>query len=93
MVTLNYQREALEEANSNTEVFKIMSMAGKALKKTHNDLDIDKVEEVMDEVREQQQIAKEISQVISDPRTFGEDVDEDELLKVGFKYTFLFVKD
>ena len=84
MMTLQFQREALEDANSNTEVFKIMSIAGKALKKTHDNLDIDKVEEVMDEVKEQQQIAKEISSVISDPRAFGQDVDEDDLLKVCF---------
>lgn len=49
-MTLQYQKEALENASANTTVFKIMSDAGKALKKTHNNLDIDKVEEVMDEV-------------------------------------------
>lgn len=37
----------------------------------------------MDEVREQQQIAEEISQVISNPIGFGQDVDEDELLKAS----------
>jgi charged multivesicular body protein 4 len=36
----------------------------------------------MDEVREQQQIAEEISNVISNPIAFGQDVDEDDLLKV-----------
>ena len=35
----------------------------------------------MDEVREQQQIADEISQVISNPIGFGQEVDEDDLLK------------
>ena len=35
----------------------------------------------MDEVREQQQIAEEISNVISNPIAFGQDVDEDELMK------------
>ena len=36
----------------------------------------------MDEVKEQQQIAEEISNAISHPIGFGHDVDEDELLKV-----------
>lgn len=35
----------------------------------------------MDEVREQQQIAEEIGNVISNPIGFGQDVDEDELMK------------
>jgi charged multivesicular body protein 4 len=59
-----------------------MGHAAKALKQTHNNMDIDKVEDLMDEVREQQQIAEEISQVISNPIGFGQEVDEDELMKV-----------
>jgi protein c20orf178 homolog, putative len=37
----------------------------------------------MDEVREQQQVADEISNVISNPIGFGQEVDDDELLKVS----------
>jgi hypothetical protein len=81
LTTIEYQREALENANTNTEVLKIMGHAAKALKQTHNNMDIDKVEDLMDEVREQQQIAEEISNVISNPIAFGQDVDEDDLLK------------
>ncbi|CAG2123076.1 unnamed protein product, partial [Medioppia subpectinata] len=58
-----------------------MGHAAKALKQTHNNMDIDKVEDLMDEVREQQQIAEEISSVISNPIGFGQEVDEDDLLK------------
>lgn len=58
-----------------------MNLAGKALKGVHNNMDIDKVEDLMDEVREQQQIADEISQVISNPIGFGQETDEDELMK------------
>lgn len=58
-----------------------MGSAAKALKQAHNNMDVDKVEDLMDEVREQQQIADEISQVISNPIGFGQDVDEDELMK------------
>jgi len=81
LTTIEYQREALENANTNTEVLKIMGHAAKALKQTHNNMDIDKVEDLMDEVREQQQIAEEISSVISNPIGFGQEVDEDELMK------------
>jgi len=81
LTTIEYQREALENANTNTEVLKIMGTAAKALKGAHNNMDIDKVEDLMDEVREQQQIAEEISNVISNPIAFGQDVDEDELMK------------
>lgn len=71
----------MENANTNTEVLKIMGGAAKALKAAHNNMDVDKVEDLMDEVREQQQIAEEISNVISNPIGFGQDVDEDELMK------------
>jgi len=81
LTTIEYQREALENANTNTEVLKIMGHAAKALKQTHNNMDIDKVEDLMDEVREQQQIAEEIGSVISNPIGFGQEVDEDELMK------------
>lgn len=59
-----------------------MGTAAQALKGAHNNMDIDKVEDLMDDVREQQQIAEEISNVISNPIGFGQDVDDDELLKV-----------
>lgn len=81
LTTIEYQREALENANTNTEVLKIMGSAAKALKVAHNDMDIDKVEDLMDEVREQQQIADEISNVISNPIAFDSGVDEDDLMK------------
>jgi len=81
LMTLQNQRQALEDAKANTDIFNVMREAGRALKNTHKDLDIDKVEELVDEIKEQQQIANEISQVISDPRGFGLDADEDELLK------------
>lgn len=85
-MTLQNQRQALEDAKANTDIFNVMRDAGRALKNTHKDLDIDKVEELMDEVKEQQQIANEISSVISDPRAFGHEEDEDELLAVSLPF-------
>ncbi|XP_064466784.1 charged multivesicular body protein 4b-like [Ornithodoros turicata] len=81
LTTIEYQREALENANTNTEVLKIMSLAAKALKNAHEDMDVDKVHDLMDEVQEQQEIANEISEAISNPVGFGVDVDEDELME------------
>jgi len=77
--TIEFQREALENANTNTEVLKIMGYAAKALQSAHHNMDVDKVHDLMDDVAEQQEIAKEISEAISHPVGFGNDVDEDEL--------------
>ncbi|CAN8000737.1 unnamed protein product [Ixodes pacificus] len=76
LTTIEFQREALENANTNTEVLKIMGLAAKALKNAHENMDVDKVHDLMDEVQEQQEIANEISEAISNPVGFGTDVDE-----------------
>jgi len=78
--TIELQREALENASTNTEVLKAMHTASKSLKAAHNDLDVDKIADLMDDIQEQQDIATEISDAISNPVGFGADVDEDELL-------------
>ncbi|XP_022073951.1 charged multivesicular body protein 4b [Acanthochromis polyacanthus] len=78
--TIEFQREALENANTNTEVLKNMGFAAKAMKAAHANMDIDKVDDLMDEITEQQEVAQEISDVISRPIGFGEDYDEDELM-------------
>ncbi|XP_023715889.2 charged multivesicular body protein 4b [Cryptotermes secundus] len=41
--------------------------------------DVDQVHDMMDDIAEQQDVAKEISEAISNPVAFGQDVDEDEL--------------
>lgn len=81
LTTLEYQREALENANTNTEVLKTMGIAAKAFKNANLELDIDKVQDLKDEIQEQQDLANEISNVISSPIGFGEQVDDDDLLK------------
>jgi len=78
--TIEFQREALENANTNTEVLSVMNIAAKALKGAHKNMDVDDVHEMMDEVAEQQEIANEISEAISNPVGFGGDVDEDDLM-------------
>lgn len=79
LTKIEYQREALENANTNTEVVKMMALAVQILKAVN--VDVDKVRAIMDDAREQLQLAEEISQIISNPIGFGQEVDEDELMK------------
>ncbi|KAF7993170.1 hypothetical protein HCN44_006230 [Aphidius gifuensis] len=79
--TIEMQREALESANTNTTVLQTMKNAADALKSAHQHMDVDQVHDMMDEIAEQQDVAKEISDAISNPVAFGNDIDEDELEK------------
>lgn len=38
--------------------------------------DVDKVHDMMDDIAEQQDVAREISEAISNPVAFGQDIDE-----------------
>ncbi|XP_032875467.1 charged multivesicular body protein 4b-like [Amblyraja radiata] len=78
--TIEFQREALENANTNTEVLKSMGYAAKAMKTAHEHMDLDKIDEMMQNITEQQEIAQEISDAISRPVAFASEFDEDELL-------------
>ena len=77
--TIEMQREALEGANTNTAVLKTMGDAAKALKAPHQHMDVDKVHDMMDDIAEQQDVARAISEAISNPVAYGQDIDEDEL--------------
>uniref|UniRef100_A0A4W5QG50 Charged multivesicular body protein 4Bb n=1 Tax=Hucho hucho TaxID=62062 RepID=A0A4W5QG50_9TELE len=74
--TIEFQREALENANTNTEVLKNMGFAAKAMKAAHENMDIDKVDDLMQDITEQQELAQEISDAISKPVGFGDEFDE-----------------
>ncbi|XP_065340208.1 charged multivesicular body protein 4 [Cloeon dipterum] len=77
--TIEMQREALEGANTNTAVLQTMKSAAEALKHAHQHMDVDQVHDMMDDIAEQQDVAREISDAISNPVAFGQDVDEEEL--------------
>ena len=79
LTTLEHQRMMLEGASTNTAVLKNMGEAAKAMKRAHADMDIDQVHDMMDDISEQHEISKEISDAISSPVAFGHDFDEDEL--------------
>jgi charged multivesicular body protein 4 len=80
MSTIEFQREALQNATTNTEVLRVMGDAAKAMKSAHKNMNVDDVHNLMDDVAEQQEIANEISEAISNPVGFQQDVDEDDLL-------------
>lgn len=79
--TIEMQREALESANTNTAVLTTMKNAADALKAAHKNMDVDQVHDMMDDIAEQQDVAREISDAISNPVPFGQDMDEEELEK------------
>jgi len=45
--------------------------------------DVDQVHDMMDDIAEQQDVAREISDAISNPVAFGQDADEDELSEIS----------
>lgn len=76
--SLETQLTAIEGANLNLETMKAMKQGSSAMKQIHGEYDVDKVESTMDDIREQVELADEISDAISRP--VGNDyVDEDEL--------------
>lgn len=80
MESLEQQLFSIESANLNLETMRAMQQGAKAMKSIHNGLDIDKVDETMDEIREQVELGDEISDAISRPLNTGaNEVDEDEL--------------
>jgi len=81
LTTIEFQREALENASTNVEVLNVMGQAAKALKSSHGQMNVDQVHDLMDDIHEQQEIASEISEAISNPVGFNNDVDEDDLMK------------
>uniref|UniRef100_A0A0N5B3B4 Charged multivesicular body protein 4b n=1 Tax=Strongyloides papillosus TaxID=174720 RepID=A0A0N5B3B4_STREA len=78
--TLDFQRQALENANTNANILQVLGSAAKALKKAHNDMDIDQVHDLLEDVAEQNEIANEISDAISNPVGFRNEIDESELM-------------
>lgn len=76
--SLETQLNAIEGANLNLETMKAMKQGAQAMKQIHGEYNVDKVEDTMDDIREQVELADEISEAISRP-VGTEYVDEDEL--------------
>uniref|UniRef100_A0A0N5A1X9 Charged multivesicular body protein 4b n=1 Tax=Parastrongyloides trichosuri TaxID=131310 RepID=A0A0N5A1X9_PARTI len=80
LCTLDFQRQALENASTNSHIIQVLSGGAKALKKAHNNMDVDQVHELLEDIAEQNEISKEISDAISNPIGLRNDIDENELL-------------
>jgi len=79
LTTLEYQREALQNAAMNGQAFTALKGATNALKNVHKELDVDSVQDIMDELAEQHELSNEIANAISSPVGFGAEIDEFEL--------------
>ncbi|KAI9317694.1 Snf7-domain-containing protein [Dichotomocladium elegans] len=79
-MTIETQMMAIENANVNLETMSAMRAGAEAMKNIHGSMDINKVDTTMDDIRDQMDIANEISEAISRPVGMGEELDEEELL-------------
>eukprot|EP01029_Cantina_marsupialis_P021438 TRINITY_DN5129_c0_g2_i2.p2 TRINITY_DN5129_c0_g2~~TRINITY_DN5129_c0_g2_i2.p2 ORF type:complete len:106 (+),score=36.23 TRINITY_DN5129_c0_g2_i2:791-1108(+) len=72
------------------EAFKAMKQAGGAMQEIHGELNVDAVEDCMDDINEQMEIANEITEALTNPMgEMGMQDDEDllaELDEVGTKF-------
>jgi charged multivesicular body protein 4 len=78
-MTLETQAINLESAAQNAETFKAMEAGSKTMKKIRQDVGIEKVDDIMDEIKEEMEMANEINNAIASPVDLFM-ADEDELL-------------
>ncbi|KAG8901525.1 ESCRT-III subunit protein snf7 [Tulasnella sp. 417] len=78
-LTLETQVNAIESANINATTMEAMKKGADALKAIHGGLTIDRVDATMDAIREQTELANEISDAISNPMNVGLETDEEAL--------------
>ena len=77
---LETQLLAIENANINMETLKAMKMGSATMKNMHGEMNVDRVDATMDDIREQMDLANEINAAISTPLGgFDMGLDEDEL--------------
>ncbi|GAB1216970.1 SNF7 family protein [Aspergillus terreus] len=75
---LEQQIYSIEAANINQETLNALKTASTAMTQIHGKMTIDKVDETMDQLREQHQLSEEIAQAITSG-SIGEQPDETEL--------------
>ncbi|KAK7517312.1 Snf7-domain-containing protein [Phyllosticta citricarpa] len=78
IMTLEREIYSIETANINKETLDAMKNAGAAMQQIHAGLTIDKVDQTMEQLREQHAIGEEISEAIGQPMG-NQALDEDEL--------------
>eukprot|EP00698_Gefionella_okellyi_P005467 TRINITY_DN14_c0_g1_i1.p1 TRINITY_DN14_c0_g1~~TRINITY_DN14_c0_g1_i1.p1 ORF type:complete len:227 (+),score=57.16 TRINITY_DN14_c0_g1_i1:61-741(+) len=78
-MTIETQILHLEQATVTQEAMRAMQAGAVSMQEIHGHLTIDDVENTMEDIREQMDIANEITEAIAQPVGFGIDFDEDEL--------------
>lgn len=76
---LETQLLAIENANVNMETLRAMKAGSSTMKTMHGEMNVDKVDATMDDIREQMDLANEINAAISTPLGMDYGLDEDEL--------------
>ncbi|EEB06204.1 vacuolar sorting protein Vps32 [Schizosaccharomyces japonicus yFS275] len=76
---IEQQLYTIQNANLNFETLQAMRQGADAMKKIQKGMDADKVDQIMDRIRDQQAVSEEISTMISTPIGLNADMDEDEL--------------
>jgi len=79
-MTLETQVINLESAAQNAETFKAMEAGAKTMKKIRTDVGIDEVDDIMDSIKDEMEMASEINTAIAQP-VDPLMADEDELLE------------
>jgi len=75
--TLEEQMNAVETANLNMETVKVMKAASDAMAGMHKGVGMDKVDNTIDEIRENMQLNKEITDAISSVQLVDPEAEED----------------
>lgn len=78
MMTVEREISSIETANINKETLDAMKNAQQAMKKIHGGLTIDKVDQTMEDLREQHAVGEEIAEALTQG-AMSTGVDEDEL--------------
>jgi charged multivesicular body protein 4 len=79
-MTLEQQCINLESATQNKETFAALKTGTQAMKNIRKEMDIEKVDDMMDDIREEMELAQEISNAIAQPVDIGTPMDDDELM-------------
>jgi hypothetical protein len=72
-LTLETQANAIESAHFNAQTMVAMRQGAQALKTVHKQLDMSKIDDTVEEIREQMEITQQIANAISDPLNLGLD--------------------
>ena len=78
MLTVEREISSIETANINKETLDAMKNAQQAMQKIHGGLTIEKVDQTMEDLREQHAVGEEIAEALTQGAV-GTGIDEDEL--------------